>query len=86
MVQATAPRRSSSRTRCATALKPLALAEFWWGPPPPTGDRRHGVFYPACRGKCVPILGHMLADIAEPPPVYEQPTAASCASLCRTTS
>jgi tRNA pseudouridine32 synthase / 23S rRNA pseudouridine746 synthase len=54
-------------------LVPRALAEFWWGPPPPTGDRRHGVFYPACRGKCGPILGHLLAEIAEPPPVLEQP-------------
>ena len=53
-------------------LVPRALAEFWWGPPPPTGDRRHGVFYPACRGKCLPILTHLLADIAEPPPIYEQ--------------
>ena len=55
-------------------LAPRALAEFWWGPPPPTGDRRQGVFYPACRGKCRPILGHLLAGIAEPPPVYEQPS------------
>jgi tRNA pseudouridine32 synthase/23S rRNA pseudouridine746 synthase len=58
----------------ANGLRPRALAEFWWGPPPPTGDRRHGVFYPACRGKCGPILGHLLAGIAEPPPVYEQPS------------
>jgi tRNA pseudouridine32 synthase/23S rRNA pseudouridine746 synthase len=54
-------------------LVPRALAEFWWGPPPPTGDRRHGEVYPACRGKCGPILGHLLAGIAEPPPVLEQP-------------
>jgi len=54
-------------------LVPRALAEFWWGPPPPTGDRRHGIFYPACRGKCGPILGHLLADLADPPPVWERP-------------
>ena len=56
-------------------LVPRALAEFWWGPPPPTGDRRHGVFYPACRGKCRPILGHLLDGVADPPPVYEDPSA-----------
>jgi tRNA pseudouridine32 synthase/23S rRNA pseudouridine746 synthase len=54
-------------------LVPRALAEFWWGP---SGDRRHGDFYPACRGKCGPILAHLLAGIAEPPPVLEDATAA----------
>ncbi|HSN25807.1 MAG TPA: RluA family pseudouridine synthase [Kofleriaceae bacterium] len=53
-------------------MRPRALAEFWWGPPPPTGDRVHGQFYPACRGKCLPILTHLLDGIAEPPPVWEQ--------------
>ena len=37
-------------------LRPLAIAELWCGAPPPTGDRREGMFYPACRGKCGPIL------------------------------
>lgn len=41
-------------------LRPLALAEFWWGTPPRTVDRHPGVFYPSCRGKCAPILAHML--------------------------
>ena len=54
-------------------LSPRALAEFWWGPPPPTGDRVHGQFYPACRGKCLPILTHLLEGHCEPPPVWEQP-------------
>ncbi|MBV8757309.1 MAG: RluA family pseudouridine synthase [Deltaproteobacteria bacterium] len=54
-------------------MRPRAIAEFWWGPPPPTGDRVHGTFYPACRGKCLPILSHLLDGIAEPPPVWEQP-------------
>jgi tRNA pseudouridine32 synthase / 23S rRNA pseudouridine746 synthase len=50
---------------------PLALAEFWWGAPPPTGDRRAGVFYAACRGKCLPILMHMLDGLsADPPPLF----------------
>jgi len=41
-------------------LKPIAMAEFWWGASPVGEIRRHGHFYPACRGKCLPILSHML--------------------------
>lgn len=41
-------------------LKPLAIAEFWWGAPPKSEIRQHKQFYPACLRKCQPILGHML--------------------------
>ncbi|MFA7687723.1 MAG: pseudouridine synthase [Moheibacter sp.] len=41
-------------------LKPLAFAEFWWGASPKSEIRKHGNFYPACSGKCRPILKHML--------------------------
>lgn len=52
-------------------LHPLALAEFWWGAPSTTGDRREGVFYAACRGKCLPILTHMLDGLpVDPPPLF----------------
>ncbi|HYW31006.1 MAG TPA: RluA family pseudouridine synthase [Gemmatimonas sp.] len=52
-------------------LRPLALAEFWWGASSQTGDRRAGVFYAACRGKCLPILTHMLDGLpADPPPLF----------------
>jgi tRNA pseudouridine32 synthase/23S rRNA pseudouridine746 synthase len=52
-------------------LRPLALAEFWWGAPSITGDRLEGVFYAACRGKCFPILTHMLGGLrADPPPLF----------------
>lgn len=44
-------------------MKPIALAEFWWGESPKSEIRKEGYFYPACRGKCEPILGHMLAGI-----------------------
>lgn len=44
-------------------LKPIAMAEFWWGNSPKTEIRHHGLFYPACKGKCEPILGHMLQGI-----------------------
>jgi tRNA pseudouridine32 synthase/23S rRNA pseudouridine746 synthase len=55
----------------AQGLVPLAMAEFWWGAASATGDRRHGVFYAACRGKCLPILTHMLGGLpADPPPLF----------------
>ncbi len=44
-------------------LKPLALAEFWWGQSPRSEIRKHGFFYPPCKGKCQPILRHMLKGI-----------------------
>ena len=69
-------------------LKPLCMAEFWWGPSPKTEVRQHGQFYPACRGKCKPVLTWMLQgldvdpnpeEIASPPQlditvVYEDDT------------
>lgn len=45
-------------------LKPIAMAEFWWGAPPKSEIRKHKQFYPACTGKCKPILEHMLEGIA----------------------
>ena len=49
--------------------KPLCMAEFWWGDSPQTEIRHHGHFYPACKGKCGPILTHMLQglDVEENP-------------------
>ncbi|MCO4293926.1 pseudouridine synthase [Solitalea sp. MAHUQ-68] len=44
-------------------LKPIAMAEFWWGQSPKSEVRVHGHFYPACKGKCEPILAHMLEGI-----------------------
>ena len=44
-------------------LKPIAMAEFWWGESPNKEIRKHQQFYPACQGKCKPILTHMLAGI-----------------------
>ncbi|MCP4438430.1 MAG: RluA family pseudouridine synthase [Aureispira sp.] len=44
-------------------MKPIAMAEFWWGKSPKSEVRKHGYFYPACRGKCEPILSHMLEGI-----------------------
>jgi tRNA pseudouridine32 synthase/23S rRNA pseudouridine746 synthase len=50
-------------------LKPLAMAEFWWGLSPKSDHWKHGHFYPACREKCAPILGHMLGGM----PLDEKP-------------
>lgn len=44
-------------------MKPLAFAEFWWGRSPNSEIRRHREYYPSCRGKCEPILGHMLEGL-----------------------
>ena len=50
-------------------LRPVAMAEFWWGASPPSGGRHHGVVYPACRGRCGTILPFMLEGVAlESPP------------------
>ncbi len=54
-------------------LKPLAMAEFWWGNSPKTEIRHHGYFYPSCKGKCEPILRHMLIGLeVEPNPLEAQ--------------
>lgn len=44
-------------------MRPLAMAEFWWGLSPKSGSWEHGRFYPCCQHKCGPILDHMLAGI-----------------------
>ena len=44
-------------------MKPLALAEFWWGAPPAGGGRVSGAYYPACRDKCGPLLPWMLEGL-----------------------
>jgi tRNA pseudouridine32 synthase/23S rRNA pseudouridine746 synthase len=44
-------------------MRPLAMAEFWWGEPPKSAIRKHRNFYGACQGKCMPILEHMLQGI-----------------------
>lgn len=52
-----------------SGLSPIAMAEFWWGESPKTEIRHHGYYYPSCRGKCEPILRHMLQGLdVEPAP------------------
>ncbi len=50
-------------------LKPLALAEFWWGAPPLSGGREAGVYYPACHHKCGQVLPYMLEGLPVEPPL-----------------
>lgn len=45
------------------SMKPLEIAEFWYGAPPQGSVRKDGHFYPACSGKCGPILEFMLRGI-----------------------
>jgi tRNA pseudouridine32 synthase/23S rRNA pseudouridine746 synthase len=57
-------------------LRPLALAEFWWGAPPSSGGRAAGAFYAACRDKCAPLLPFMLEGLRVSPPRLFAPPAA----------
>ena len=45
----------------ANNLTPITMAEFWWGSAPNAAIRQHKNYYPACQGRCKPILTHMLA-------------------------
>ena len=55
-------------------LTPIAMGEFWWGASPKSEVRNHQQFYPACRGKCEPILGHMLQGLnVEDNPMMKAP-------------
>jgi len=44
-------------------LTPLCMAEFWVGCSPLGEVRHHGHYYPACRSKCLPLLGFMLQGL-----------------------
>ncbi|MDO6462120.1 RluA family pseudouridine synthase [Granulosicoccaceae sp. 1_MG-2023] len=68
--------------------QPLAMASFWWGASPAAEVRHHGRFYPACRGRCGPLLPAQLSgvetepmprmalyfDASEPVVIYEDET------------
>lgn len=48
----------------ANGYMPVCMAEFWWGNSPKQEVRKHGDFYPACKGKCEPILRFMLQGLS----------------------
>ena len=53
-------------------MKPLCMAEFWWGDSPKHVIRQHLDYYPACRGKCLPILTFMLEGMEIDPDPQQQ--------------
>ena len=61
------------QTAYLNGWKPISIAEYWHGKPKEGEVRRHGEHYPACRGKCLPILQWMLKGIDISPPLdYEK--------------
>lgn len=53
-------------------LKPIVMAEYWYGKPKGGEVRIHGQHYPACRGKCLPILNWMLQGLDIEPPLVSE--------------
>ena len=51
----------------ANNLTPITMAEFWWGISPNSAVRQHKNYYPACQGRCKPILSHMLKGVKMDP-------------------
>ncbi len=49
--------------------QPVAMAEYWYGRGKEGEVRIHGRHYPACRGKCRPVLGWMLQGLDIEPPL-----------------
>lgn len=52
--------------------KPVAIAEYWYGAPKGGEVRIHGNHYPACRGKCLPVLSWMLQGLDIDPPLESE--------------
>ncbi len=48
-------------------LKPLAMAEFWWGPSSINQDKIQGEFYGACVERCQPLMGFLLSGLQAKP-------------------
>lgn len=46
------------------SLKPLAMAEFWWGPSS-ANERKQGDFYEACAERCQPLMGFLLSGLPQ---------------------
>lgn len=45
-------------------LKPLAMAEFWWGKASANQDKISGEFYGACTERCQPLMGFLLSGLS----------------------
>ena len=46
-------------------LKPLAMAEFWWGNSSINLDKIKGEFYGACAERCQPLMGFLLSGLSQ---------------------
>jgi len=46
-------------------LRPISIAEFYWGGPNRSGRKQSGQFFEACAEKCQPILGFMLCGLED---------------------
>ncbi|MEH2451852.1 RluA family pseudouridine synthase [Nostoc sp.] len=44
-------------------LKPLAMAEFWWGASSVNQEKIQGEFYGACAERCQPLMGFLLSGL-----------------------
>ncbi len=53
--------------------EPVSIAEYWYGKSKEGEVRIHGRHYPACRGKCLPVLSWMLQGLDVRPPLDEEP-------------
>ena len=62
-------------------LQPVCMAEFWIGAPPKNDIRQDSNFYPACTGRCKPLLKFMLAGLE----VDENPLLQSSIALAEQT-
>lgn len=60
------------QTAYTLGLQPRCMGEFWMGRSPKGEIRQEGHFYPACSGKCKPLLRHMLVGLdVEPNPLLK---------------
>lgn len=53
-------------------LRPLCMAEFWWGESPQAEIRHHLEYYPSCRSRCLPILTWMMQGLDVDPNPQEK--------------
>ena len=56
-------RRVTVYLSLVSPMKPVCMAEFWLGSSTKEELRQHLHYYPACRGKCKPILTWMLQGL-----------------------
>lgn len=58
--------------------QPEFIAEYWYGKPKEGELRIHGQYYPACRGKCGPVLHWMLQGLDIKPSLDEERIISIC--------